>query len=287
VRQITLIRNGVKVDEFRLDLQDVIIGRGRSAHVRLDGNPMVSRQHAVVRERGEGHIVEDLGGANGTWVNGNKIDVHILRAGDHIVLGADTLRYDFAVRGARSLRDLSQPAAEQTAVTADELEPIQELGEEDIDGVTDLGSVRDARRQDAPAPPPLIAGGLHPGGERTAVASKDEIERLLAEMAQKRGPHVVLEGSRPELVIPLGDGPVLVGHTDACQLRLPGRRWFLGKIAAQLVKQAGGWCVVPESPYWNPVSLGGDELARLRQLNEGDVIVFKSAKFKFSRGEQR
>ncbi len=287
MRQLTLLRDGVKLDELRLDLKDVIIGRGRSAHVRLDENSMVSRQHAVVRERGDGHIVEDLGGANGTWVNGHKIDVHILRPGDNIVLGQDTLRYDLAVRTARSLRDLVAPSgAEKTASTDESLEPIQELGEDDIDGVTDLSQLRDARR-DAPVSVPPLPGGLSAGGERTAVASKDEIERLLRELAEKRGPHLVVQGTNPEVVLPLEEGTHLIGHTDACAVRLPGSRWFFGKVAAQLVRQAAGWCVVPEAPFWNPVSVGGGKLEKLRQLQEGDVLVFKTASYRFSRGDQR
>ena len=286
MRQLSLLRDGVKVDEFQLDLPDVIIGRGRSAHIRLDDNQIVSRQHAVVRERGDGHVVEDLGGANGTWVNGYKVDVHTLRPGDHIVLGPDTLRYDFGLRSARSLRDITSPPAERTAATDEGLDAIEELGEDHLGGLEDLAEVREARRQDAP-PPRRVQGGLHPGGDRTAVASKDEIERLLKELALKQGPHLVLEGSDPALVIQLEDGPHVVGHVDGCHIRLPGRRWFFGKIAARLVKQAVGWCVVPEAPFWNPVRLAGEPITRLKQLSEGDVIVFRSASYRFSRGEQR
>ncbi len=282
MRQLTLLRDGVKVDEFRLDLPDVIIGRGRSAHIRLDDNSMVSRQHAVVRERGDGHVLEDLGGANGTFVNGYKIDVHPLRPGDHVVLGPDTLRYDFGMATSRSLRPVAAPSAAQLSDDS----VIEELGDDHFGAVEDLAEVREARRQDPPPRPPPM-GGLHVGGERTAVASKDEIERLLREMAQKQGPHVVLEGSDPEVVVTLGDGPVSIGHVDGCAIRLPGRRWFFGKLAAQLVRQAGGWCVVPEAPFWNPVALGGETVTRLRRLEDGDVIVFRSASYRYSRGEQR
>ena len=285
MRQLSLLRDGVKTDEFQLDLPDVIIGRGRSAHIRLDENSIVSRQHAVVRERGEGHVVEDLGGANGTWVNGYRVDVHTLRPGDHIVLGPDTLRYDFGLPSARSLRADAAPLADQTALTGDNLEAIEELDDDHLSGVEDLATVREARRQDPPSP--LMAGGLHPGGERTAVASKDEIERLLKEMALKQGPHLVLVGSDPEVVFQLGDGQQLIGHVEGCHVRLPGRRWFFGKLAARLVKQAVGWCVVPEATFWNPVHIADQPITRLRQLSDGDVVVFRSASYRFSRGEQR
>ena len=130
-------------------------------------------------------------------------------------------------------------------------------------------------------------GGLHVGGERTAVASKDEIERLLKEMAEKQGPHVVMLGTDPEVVVKLGTGPVHIGHVDGCAVRLPGTRWFFGKVAAQLVKQAGGWWVVPEAPFWNPVAIGGEPVTRLKQLKDGDVLVFRSGSLRYSRGEER
>ncbi len=277
MRQLTLLRDGVKIDEFRLDLPDVIIGRGRSAHVRLDDNAMVSRQHAVVRERGDGHVLEDLGGANGTFVNGDRVVAHPLRPGDNIVLGADTLRYDFAVNTARSLR----PVASAAAAPASEESVIEELDEDHFGAVEDLAEVREARRQDAPSAP------VQGGGEHTTVASKDEIERLLKEMSMKRGPHLVLVGSEPEAIVTLGEGPVRIGHVEGCAVRLPGTRWFFGKIAAQLVRQAGGWCVVPEAPFWNPVAVGGEPLTRLRVLQEGDVVAFRSASYRYSRGDQR
>lgn len=289
MRQLTLLRSGVKEAEFRLDLPDVIIGRGRSAHVRLDGNPMVSRQHAVVRERGSGHVVEDLGGANGTWVNGHAVDVHVLRPGDHVVLGEDTLRYDFAVAGATSLRATvtgSQSPVNSTMGTADNLEAIEELDEAAVGSVEELAEVREARREQAP--PPAIAGQMPGGAERTAVASREELERLLAEMALRQGPHLVVIGSDPEIVHPLPEGGLAVGHTEACVVRLPGSRWFLpGRIAGRFVKQAGGWCVVPESPFWNPVVFGGEKLPKLRQLGHGDELLFRGVALRYSRGEDR
>ncbi len=289
MRQLTLLRSGVKEAEFRLDLPDVIIGRGRSAHVRLDGNPMVSRQHAVVRERGNGHVVEDLGGANGTWVNGHAVDVHVLRPGDHIVLGEDTLRYDFAVATATSLRASvtgSQSPVDGTMGTSDGLEAIEELDEAALGSVEELGEVREARREQAPAP--MTAGPLPGGAERTAVASRDELERLLAEMVLRRGPHLVVVGSDPEIVHPLPEGGFAVGHTDACVVRLKGSRWLRpGKVAGRFVKQAAGWCLVPESPFWNPVLFKGQKLPRLRPLSHGDELAFRGLSLRYSRGEDR
>ena len=62
MKQITVLFSGRKQAVYLLDEAHVVIGRGRSAHIALDGNPIVSRQHAVIREELGEHIIEDLGG---------------------------------------------------------------------------------------------------------------------------------------------------------------------------------------------------------------------------------
>jgi pSer/pThr/pTyr-binding forkhead associated (FHA) protein len=50
----------------------------------------VSRHHAVIYSSQEGYLIEDLGSANGTWVNENELAPHVphnLRNRDRIRLG--------------------------------------------------------------------------------------------------------------------------------------------------------------------------------------------------------
>jgi predicted component of type VI protein secretion system len=71
----------------------VRIGRSRDNDVVLDddGTPDASRHHAeAVLERGDWWIA-DLGAANGTLVNGRRIDRARLRDGDQVALGAHVL----------------------------------------------------------------------------------------------------------------------------------------------------------------------------------------------------
>ena len=50
-------------------------------------DPAVSLAHAVIVPVGNDHILEDLGSANGTFVNGTRIERHILQHGDVIEFG--------------------------------------------------------------------------------------------------------------------------------------------------------------------------------------------------------
>jgi two-component system, cell cycle sensor histidine kinase and response regulator CckA len=74
-----------------LQQEQIVIGRGTEAQVRLDSNN-VSRRHALLRKQPSGdYLLEDLTSRNGTLVNDVQIRSKILRAGDRIRLGADTV----------------------------------------------------------------------------------------------------------------------------------------------------------------------------------------------------
>ncbi len=62
----------------------LVAGRGKDRGLVLE-SPAVSRQHARLQARGTGVTVEDLGSANGTLLNGRRIDrVETLREGDEL-----------------------------------------------------------------------------------------------------------------------------------------------------------------------------------------------------------
>jgi len=70
----------------------VHVGRGLAADLRLDDNS-VSRRHAILVPRRAGARILDDRSANGTFVNGRRIQQAELQGGDVIVLGRVVLRY--------------------------------------------------------------------------------------------------------------------------------------------------------------------------------------------------
>ncbi|MDX1583329.1 MAG: FHA domain-containing protein, partial [Thermoanaerobaculia bacterium] len=68
------------------------IGRAPTNDIRLE-DKSVSGSHARITSTEEGHLLEDLGSSNGTYVNGNKIDEAILRDKDRIRLGTVFMVY--------------------------------------------------------------------------------------------------------------------------------------------------------------------------------------------------
>ncbi len=75
---------------YKLADVETVIGRAEGNQIRLTDNG-VSRRHArFVAQRGQ-IVIEDLQSANGTLVNGQKIDQRTLNDGDKIRIGSTTM----------------------------------------------------------------------------------------------------------------------------------------------------------------------------------------------------
>lgn len=74
------------------DIDQATIGRDENCAIFIDDSK-VSRQHAEVQHRGEAFLLKDLGSTNGTSVNGQQIEQHILQDGDVIRIGTAQIVY--------------------------------------------------------------------------------------------------------------------------------------------------------------------------------------------------
>lgn len=74
------------------DTARIRIGRHHEQDVVLD-DPEVSRQHALLRRDGEQYVVEDLGTANGTFVNEEPVRSFVLRPDDVIRIGGCSFHF--------------------------------------------------------------------------------------------------------------------------------------------------------------------------------------------------
>jgi pSer/pThr/pTyr-binding forkhead associated (FHA) protein len=119
---------------------EVVVGRERVDVLLHD--PRVSRRHARLRERADGLEIEDLGSANGTWVNDQRIQgTHRLSPGDRVRVGDSV----FEVEG-QAPAAVPEPAAAppvlvavQGPVTGRRIEVAGEVvvGREGVDVVVD------------------------------------------------------------------------------------------------------------------------------------------------------
>ncbi len=78
--------------ELRLEGDVLYLGRGPDNHIVVN-DKMVSRRHSALKREGANYVLEDLGTTNGTFVNDQRIQRHLLAQGDVIRLGGTVFTY--------------------------------------------------------------------------------------------------------------------------------------------------------------------------------------------------
>ncbi|MBN2340540.1 MAG: FHA domain-containing protein [Deltaproteobacteria bacterium] len=78
--------------ELALEEELYIVGRGDRANMYID-DPSISRAHARLEGADDHWVVSDLDSSNGLYINGNKRDDYLLRAGDIVEFGNTHFRY--------------------------------------------------------------------------------------------------------------------------------------------------------------------------------------------------
>jgi FHA domain-containing protein len=90
--KLVLSSGGSVVFQCFVDKERLGVGRDPTNQIVID-DPAASREHAVILPVGNDHILEDLASANGTFVNGVRVQRRILQHGDIVEFGAFNLRY--------------------------------------------------------------------------------------------------------------------------------------------------------------------------------------------------
>lgn len=73
--------------------QEISIGRDARNDLVIS-DPTASAFHATVTPLAQGHLLADLRSASGTFVNGQRVQQHMLQPDDDILIGSVQLRYD-------------------------------------------------------------------------------------------------------------------------------------------------------------------------------------------------
>ncbi|MDR1634598.1 MAG: FHA domain-containing protein [Bifidobacteriaceae bacterium] len=77
---------------FLLDADSTTAGRSTKSDIFLD-DVTVSRRHATFDRVGADFTVHDLGSLNGTYVNRERVDEALLKAGDEVQIGKYRLTF--------------------------------------------------------------------------------------------------------------------------------------------------------------------------------------------------
>jgi pSer/pThr/pTyr-binding forkhead associated (FHA) protein len=92
------------------------IGRQSDCGIPIQAEE-ISRQHARLQVTAEGVMVEDLGSANGTWINDKRVHTGMLKPGDELRL--DTVRFLLLAPGSQAPAASANPVEEVVEVSKD------------------------------------------------------------------------------------------------------------------------------------------------------------------------
>lgn len=70
----------------------IVIGRDQDCDLVLP-DPGVSERHAVIKAVGDKHILDDLDSDGGVFVDGRRVEFHVLKPGDFLQIGAFHIEY--------------------------------------------------------------------------------------------------------------------------------------------------------------------------------------------------
>ena len=79
---------------FTLSQSEISVGREPGRDILLSGETTVSRNHAQLQATPSGLVVNDLGSANGTFVNGMRVQSQLVVVGDMLQFGAAKFRVE-------------------------------------------------------------------------------------------------------------------------------------------------------------------------------------------------
>jgi signal transduction histidine kinase len=117
--RLLVIKGADEGKHFELTDETVSIGRDSSSTFRLHDTE-VSRQHADLSLNNGTWTLTDKGSANGTFVNGQRVDNITLQAGDQILIGQTALVFSTPIQD--SLDDADDLAEQISIITRHDLE---------------------------------------------------------------------------------------------------------------------------------------------------------------------
>jgi predicted component of type VI protein secretion system len=175
-----VVRTGpLKNKEIVLPAGETVVGRRKGCQIRV-ADARVSRQHCKFVFDGRQAVVEDLESANGTLVNGQRVQRAVLKRGDVVQIGG----LEFGVAGGAEVAD-----AEVVVLPRPGGEPARSE-QESIAGVMAAMAEAETAPTDAGVLPIELDFGAEAKG---AVDRPTEVRRAAPKKNQKDSDELVLE----------------------------------------------------------------------------------------------
>jgi hypothetical protein len=158
--------------DIMLDRAMVVVGRHPACDARLD-SLRVSRHHCCMMQENGEVVVRDLGSTNGIRINGQRVEMGRLKAGDELSIAHIRYRLDNGQAHDQTLADPPGPASASVAGP-----------------------------HVAPPRPPLIDRGEGPGGpDHSPLSPYPSDENALAAAVRKILPSALAEKARIQVIV--------------------------------------------------------------------------------------
>jgi pSer/pThr/pTyr-binding forkhead associated (FHA) protein len=227
----------------------VTIGRHPQSTLPID-NPAVSAQHARVFRDGAEVVIEDVGSANGTFVNEHLVTRHVLRDGDVVLVGKHHLVFSAAGGDV-------DPAATV-------LEGIESLESQlAAQGGTMMLDTRKHREL-------MAKSGMAPQAAAAPAAVKPAAAKPSVGMLR------VLAGRVDHTEYLLSGHTSVIGRADTALVRLKG--WFKPKAAAAVARRGDVYAITPLS---GTTKVNGERIRARQDLRDGDVLEVSGVTLEF------
>ena len=118
-------------DKYYVNKEEVFVGRDPSKCQIVLDDPESSQVHAVLKREGNSCIIEDLKSSNGTILNGQRLNVAVLKNGDEFIIGSTTFKMIVRSDLLKSQEDVLMPVD-----STQEIE-VEEIIEEEVDILDD------------------------------------------------------------------------------------------------------------------------------------------------------
>jgi pSer/pThr/pTyr-binding forkhead associated (FHA) protein len=239
--KLTLKFNNAVLTELPIGTNEISIGRSPDNALVID-NPAVSHYHARVFNEEGRMMLEDFGSMNGTFVNGQRVKMVMLKPGDLVTVGKHTI----AVSASSETDNLAPVGAATAKVAAPKINETVML---------DTKERREFLQKVA-----AVGESVQVAPTRVKVASL-----------------VVRSGKtdRPEYT--LTDKLTVVGKSALATVKLRG--WFAPKAAAQINRRDDNSYYIGAAD--KTPSVNGNPISHPTKLSSGDMITVAGIEMEF------
>ncbi|MBI5411047.1 MAG: FHA domain-containing protein [Nitrospirae bacterium] len=266
--------NATVLKEIKLDRPQLTIGRKPDNDLVID-SPTVSGHHARITDMQGAFVLEDLGSANGTFVNDQKVAKQPLKPADRVTIGKHVLVYQDEAKTPHAV-----PPSLPKPVDSDKTDN-KVIGPEPPKQPEPPKEAKSSFPAPTPPPKPIEADRTmsqetpaqqeRPKAEGTSVEAPKPKERV--------GVLQIVEGHTDRKKYQLAGRLAIIGSQAGATVKLKG--WFAPKTAALISRRNEGYSVSSLSKEGKHVLLNGLPIQGRADLKDGDLLEIAGVKMYF------